>query len=135
MVELWAVMTGLFGARWRRAYGDATTATGELTEAAAMWGAGIRGLTPRQLRAGLERLVKAGGEWPPALPEFLALVRGGMAEHLGPAYRRNVEVLGDPDRPRLTDQRPAAVRKAERSGRAAPWLAQCRARLTGRAGQ
>ena len=72
--ELWGHMTAIYGHRWTSAYGaDAATGAGQV------WGEGMMGLTPRQIRAGAAACRDGRGPadgWPPTLPQFRELCFG-----------------------------------------------------------
>lgn len=113
LAELWVRMASLFGNRWVSQYG-ASPAGVDVIE----WGAAIRGLTPRQLDAGMQSVRQSGGEWPPAAPAFrrlcmgvpslLAVERELAGSEPVSAFSRLVwSLLGDPWRHRNADAREA----------------------------
>ncbi len=72
--ELWGQMTAIYGHRWTSAYGaDPATGAGQV------WGEGMIGLTPRQIRTGAAACRDGHGPadgWPPTLPQFRELCLG-----------------------------------------------------------
>lgn len=63
--QLWIKLTQMYGHRWTSAYGE--------TDAEGIWQRVLQDLTPQQLAAGLDALVRKGEAWPPTAPEFRAL--------------------------------------------------------------
>lgn len=72
--ELWGQMAAIYGHRWTSAYGaDPATGAGQV------WGEGMIGLTPRQIRTGAAACRDGHGPadgWPPTLPQFRELCLG-----------------------------------------------------------
>lgn len=65
----------MFGHRWTATFGESATSSGQLTETAKTWGAGLRGLEGEEIAAGLRACSASGAAWPPSLPEFRAMCR------------------------------------------------------------
>lgn len=64
MANLWLRMGKQFGARWTSQYGDCDDGT---------WAAALRGVDTPTLGNALGRVALGGSEFPPSLPEFLAI--------------------------------------------------------------
>lgn len=69
--SLWIAMADVYGHRWTSSYGaDPVTGSGTT------WAKGLRGITGRQLGAGIQACITSAEPWPPTLPEFRALCLG-----------------------------------------------------------
>ena len=75
MARIWQRMTEVYGHRWMSAWGESSNPDGSLTSAAVTWAQGLSRFTLDEIRQGFEKLVKNENEWPPTLPEFMALCR------------------------------------------------------------
>lgn len=75
--RLWEAMTGIYGEKWPRAYGDSPQDDdGELTPTGKTWAHGLAGMTGAQIGAGLEACMVSASPWVPTLPEFRAMCVG-----------------------------------------------------------
>ena len=68
---IWRAMADWFGHKWTSHVG---------TEPLDSWAYGLAGLSPQQIRTGLDTLTTSGREWPPSLPEFRALCDGTFVD-------------------------------------------------------
>ena len=64
MKNFWLRMTKLFGSRWSSQFGDCDDGT---------WASALRGVTTPVLADAIGRIAMSGREFPPSLPEFLAI--------------------------------------------------------------
>lgn len=84
-------MTGIYGEKWPRAYGDAPQdETGELTPTGRAWAHGLAGLAGQQIATGIEACIVSASPWVPTLPEFRAACFGVPALSLVQLEFRNV---------------------------------------------
>lgn len=72
MARLWEAMAGVYGHKWTATYG-LTPAQGMAGRA---WAAGLRAMSPEQVRRGLDACINRGDEWPPSLPAFKQMCLG-----------------------------------------------------------
>lgn len=78
MANLWIRLTKQFGARWASQYGDCDDGT---------WASALRGVDSQTLGQALGRVALSGSEFPPSLPEFLAICgRASGLPDAGTAY-------------------------------------------------
>ena len=81
-IRTWSNLHALFGQRWIDNYGSVPSP---------LWQKAIDDdLTPAQVRAGIDRLMKSAAEHPPTLPQFLDLCRN-VASVRVEAPRREVD--------------------------------------------
>jgi hypothetical protein len=71
IARLWLWMVDHYGHRWTSQYG-----TDPVGGAAKAWADALEGLTPTQLRCGIDACAACPNEWPPNLPAFKALCLG-----------------------------------------------------------
>jgi hypothetical protein len=89
-------MADVFGHRWISAYGaDPQGGAGQT------WAAGLAGLTPPQIAAGVDACMVSADPWPPTLPQFRAMCLGipafpAVRARLGDFLRRRESVVVDP---------------------------------------
>jgi len=88
--RLWRRMTEVYGHRWTAQYGP-EPAPGRSHPTLATWARGLAGVGPAGLARGLERVVQAGGPWPPALPEFREMCRARPGDFGLPAPQAALE--------------------------------------------
>lgn len=75
--RLWEAMTGVYGEKWPRAYGDSPQdEAGELTPTGRTWEAGLAGVALDGIGRGIEACMVSASPWVPTLPEFRALCFG-----------------------------------------------------------
>jgi hypothetical protein len=70
MVTLWTRMEEIYPHRWVSKLGEPGSSAFET------WRQGLAGITPEQLRRGLQQCLQRRDGWPPTLPEFRGLCRG-----------------------------------------------------------
>lgn len=68
VARLWRRMGEVYGHRWTSQFGPAP-ARG-LSPVMATWARGLAGLGAADLARGLDRVTRAGADWPPPLPRF-----------------------------------------------------------------
>jgi len=90
--RLWERMTQLWGHRHQSAWGQSVDANGHLTDTAQLWLQGLGRFTLREIADGVTEMVEKGQEWPPTLPEFMAMCK---PKRLAP-YHRMAEALPAP---------------------------------------
>lgn len=71
VAKLWRLMTEVFGHRWASAYGASDSGT---------WAKGLAGLDSEDVGRGVRRVIEAGMDWPPSLPEFRKLCEPDEAD-------------------------------------------------------
>ena len=92
MMRLWERMTQLWGHRHQSAWGQSVDANGNLTDTADLWLQGLSRFTLSELGNGVNKMVEKGQEWPPTLPEFMAMCK---PKRLAP-YHKMAEALPAP---------------------------------------
>jgi len=65
-------MSGMFGDKWNRPYGE----WDEKNPSIAIWGASLRGLTMDQVMFGLDAIANSGTKFVPTAPEFKEFCTG-----------------------------------------------------------
>lgn len=95
MARLWTTMGEMFPGRWGSQMGDVGG------HAYLTWAHGLADLRPGQIKRGLERCLREGGDWPPSLPQFRKWCRASP-EDLGlppeyVAFREAAEHIGNQD--------------------------------------
>ena len=75
MARLWQKMSEIYGHRFQSAWGECATPNGGLTETCETWLSGLAQFTLGEIKHGLNEVIKRGDEWPPSLPELMALCR------------------------------------------------------------
>jgi len=91
--RLWERMTQLWGHRHQSAWGQSVDANGNLTDTADLWLQGLGRYTLDQIGNGVNKMVEKGQEWPPTLPEFMAMCK---PKPLAP-YHRMAQALPAPE--------------------------------------
>jgi hypothetical protein len=91
-------MAEVYGHKWVSQYGEVSDDFGALTSAAKTWAEGLAGLgsLKQQMECishGFAKMVKQGHEWPPSLPQFLALCH---VKRLAPYHRMAEKALPPP---------------------------------------
>ena len=72
--RLWEAMTGIYGEKWPRAYGESPQDDdGALTATGKAWGTGLAGIDMAGIGRALEACMVSASPWVPTLPEFRAL--------------------------------------------------------------
>jgi hypothetical protein len=94
MARIWQRMGEIYGHRWASAWGESSNPDGTLTSAASTWLDGLRDMELEQIGKGFEKMVKNGMEWPPTLPEFVAMCR---EKPLAPYHRMAEKALPPPE--------------------------------------
>lgn len=104
---IWQTMTSMFGHKWVSSYGAEV-------DPDKVWAACLKGISPEQIKSGLNQCASRGLEWPPSAPQFRALCLGleldddgndSSWQHRVHAKRaaETAKLLAD-NRLRLTDQ-------------------------------
>ncbi len=78
--RIWARLTKMYGHKFTSSFGLSDDGT---------WIAGLRGITPKMVRSGLEQCLYREDEWPPTLPEFRKMCQGvddDLIEYLSAQY-------------------------------------------------
>ena len=78
IARVWTRMAEIYGHKWVSQYGECSDESGNLSSSAKTWAEGLASLgdqaTQMQLISqGFSKIVKSGDEWPPSLPQFLAV--------------------------------------------------------------
>ena len=94
MARIWQRMGEIYGHRWASAWGESSNPDGTLTSAASTWLDGLRNMELDEIARGFEKLLENGLEWPPTLPEFVALCR---EKPLAPYHRMAEKALPPPE--------------------------------------
>ena len=96
---LWQMMGSMFGHKWVSSYG-------ETVDPDRVWAACLKGISPEQIKHGLNACVTSGLEWPPSAPEFRALCTDDADREWRAFKARSDETdrLLAAERLRLTDQ-------------------------------
>ena len=109
IARFWTRMAEIYGHKWASQFGDCADPDGGLTSAAATWSQGLATIPLEAISTGFSTLVKKGSEWPPSLPEFLALC---LPEKDAAPYHKMAIALPAPSvDPQLVKDSLAQVRK------------------------
>ena len=73
IARFWTRMAEIYGHKWVSQFGECADDRGNLTSAAQTWSQGLATIPLESISLGFSALVEKGNEWPPSLPEFLAL--------------------------------------------------------------
>ena len=87
-------MAEIYGHKWMSQFGECADDRGNLTSAAQTWSQGLATIPLDAISTGFSALVEKGNEWPPSLPEFLALCQ---PEKSLAAYHRIAKALPPPE--------------------------------------
>tara|TARA_Y100001963_G_scaffold149862_2_gene230048 strand:+ start:452 stop:835 length:384 start_codon:yes stop_codon:yes gene_type:complete len=87
-------MAEIYGHKWMSQFGECADERGNLTSAAQTWSQGLATIPLESISLGFSTLVEKGNEWPPSLPEFLALCQ--PEKPLAP-YHRIATALPPPE--------------------------------------
>lgn len=93
ITRLWQRMTQLWGHRHLSAWGQCADANGNLTDTAELWLQGLGRFTLPEIADGVTEMVEKGQEWPPTLPEFMAMCK---PKRLAP-YHKMAKALPAPE--------------------------------------
>lgn len=87
MARLWQKMSEIYGHRFQSAWGECATPNGALTETCETWLSGLAQFTLVEIKHGLNEVIKRGDEWPPSLPELMALCKVNRVPKAYQIYR------------------------------------------------
>ena len=73
IARFWTRMSEIYGHKWVSQFGEVCDLNGDLSSAAQTWSQGLATIPLESISLGFSALVEQGNEWPPSLPEFLAL--------------------------------------------------------------
>lgn len=95
VMALWVSLGNVYGALWEDNFGDHE-------DAVKVWLSGLRqqGITPEDTKRGLEALIKAGDQYPPALTRFISLCKAPRREPYHKLYEALPTPRSDPERAR-----------------------------------
>jgi hypothetical protein len=90
-MALWVSLGSIYGMLWEDNFGDHE-------EAVKVWLSGLRqqGITPEDTKRGLEALIKAGDQYPPALTRFISLCKAPKREPYHKLYEELPTPRADP---------------------------------------
>ncbi len=96
---LWNLMGSMYGHKWVSSYG-------EEVDPDKVWAACLRGISPEQIKFGLNQCAVLGLEWPPSAPEFRALCcdDAGKEQRIFDARARETAEYLKSEQLRITDQ-------------------------------
>lgn len=94
IARFWTRMAEIYGHKWMSQFGECADDRGNLTSAAQTWSQGLATIPLEAISTGFSALVEKGNEWPPSLPEFLALCQ---PEKPLAAYHRITKALPPPE--------------------------------------
>ena len=108
IARFWTRMAEIYGHKWVSQFGEVCDLNGDLSSAAQTWSQGLASIPMENISEGFSTLVKKGGEWPPSLPEFLAMCQ---PEKRLAAYHKMVTALPAPRvDPQLVEDSLAQIR-------------------------
>ncbi|WLD56904.1 hypothetical protein NFC81_09185 [Salinispirillum sp. LH 10-3-1] len=76
----------MYGHRWTSSYGTEI-------DPDKIWQACLRGVTPEQIKRGMNLLAQSGAEWPPSAPQFRAMCEGDTGASEKPARHEPQHLL------------------------------------------
>lgn len=94
IARFWTRMSEIYGHKWVSQFGEVCDLNGDLASAAQTWSQGLATIPLEAISTGFSALVEKGNEWPPSLPEFLALCQ--PEKPLAP-YHRIATALPPPE--------------------------------------
>lgn len=108
IARFWTRMAEIYGHKWVSQFGEVCDLNGDLSSAAQTWSQGLASIPMENISEGFSTLVKKGGEWPPSLPEFLAMCQ---PEKRLAAYHKMVTALpAPPVDPKVVEDSLAQIR-------------------------